>query len=59
MRKRFVFDNYTLTALALRGRMPGRFFATSSTEPTRKLLTRARDPGGWVAGPRYRIPLHG
>jgi hypothetical protein len=32
MHKRFVFDNYTLTALALRGRMPGRFFVTSSTE---------------------------
>ncbi len=34
MHKRFVFDNYTLTALALRGRMPGRFFVTSSTELT-------------------------
>jgi hypothetical protein len=34
MHKRFVFDHYTLTALALRGRMPGRFFVTSSTDLT-------------------------
>jgi hypothetical protein len=49
MRRHFRLDHYILTALALRGRMPGRFFVTSS----RALIVAHQD------GQRGRITVDG